>query len=157
MAFKDHTGRLYTLAELEGKWTFLFFGYTYCPDICPTTLSMMASVASNLEKEVAGGVQILFVSIDPGRDSPEILGRYLAHFHEDFTGITADEPKTRRFADQFGAMFLRDREGSADNYLMAHASSIYLVDPRANFIAAFSPPHDPATITSQFRQIRRLK
>jgi len=159
IAFKDHTGKLYTLADLEGKWTFLFFGYTFCPDICPTTLSMLSSMIGQLEQDVGSvdDVQVLFVSVDPHRDKPEAIGQYLAHFHQGFVGITADEPKTRALADQFGAMFFKEQVNDADNYLMAHASSIYLVGPGADFVAAFSPPHDPATIASQFITIRKLK
>lgn len=159
IAFKDQTGKLYTLADLEGKWTFLFFGYTYCPDICPTTLSMLSSMLSQLEKDPAQAedVQVLFVSIDPHRDKPDTMASYLAHFHGEFNGIIADEPRTRALADQFGAMFFKERVEDEDNYLMAHASSIYLVGPGAEFIAAFSPPHDPATIASQFKKIRELR
>lgn len=159
IAFKDQTGKLYTLAELEGKWTFLFFGYTYCPDICPTTLSMLSSMLKQLEKDADASedVQVLFVTVDPHRDKPEAIAAYLAHFHDEFTGIIADEAKTRALADQFGAMFFKEQVKDADNYLMAHASSIYLVGPGADIVASFSPPHDPATIASQFIKIRKLR
>ena len=101
IAFKDHTGKLYTLADLEGKWTFLFFGYTYCPDICPTTLSLLSSMISKLEQNTgaAGDIQVLFVSVDPHRDKPAVIGEYLAHFHDGFVGITSDESKTRALAE----------------------------------------------------------
>ncbi len=159
IAFKDHKGRLYTLAELEGKWTFLFFGYTYCPDICPTTLTLLTSLVDQLGQEpgVAEEIQVVFVSVDPQRDKPETLARYLAYFNDEFVGITADETKTRAFADQFGALFFKERETDPENYLMAHASSIYLIGPNAEIIASFSPPHDHNTIASQFRIIRKLK
>lgn len=156
IAFKDHRGRLYTLAELDGKWTFVFFGYTYCPDICPTTLTMLTLLVKRLEQEpnLAEDLQVLFVSVDPHRDKPEILAQYLAYFNEQFVGITSDETKTRAFANQFGAMFFKEQKTDTENYLMAHASSIYLVGPNAEIIASFSPPHDSETIASQFRTIR---
>lgn len=156
--FKEQTGKLYTQADLEGKWTFLFFGYTYCPDICPTTLTVLSSLTKHLrsQPESSKDVQVVFVSVDPQRDKPEILEKYLSYFHNDFIGITAGQEKTRAFADQFGAMFFKEQDTGPDNYLMAHASSIYLVSPRVEIVASFSPPHDPGTIASQFQAIRDL-
>lgn len=156
--FKEQTGKLYTQADLEGKWTFLFFGYTYCPDICPTTLTVLSSLTGHLQSqpESSKDVQVVFVSVDPQRDKPELLDKYLSYFHDDFIGITAGQEKTRVFADQFGAMFFKEQEMGPDNYLMAHASSIYLVGPGVEIVASFSPPHDPGTIASQFQAIRGL-
>ncbi len=156
--FKEQTGKLYTQADLEGKWTFLFFGYTYCPDICPTTLTVLSSLTGHLQSqpESSKDVQVVFVSVDPQRDKPELLDKYLSYFHDDFIGITAGQEKTRVFADQFGAMFFKEQEMGPDNYLMAHASSIYLVSPGVEIVASFSPPHDPGTIASQFQAIRGL-
>ena len=156
--FKEQTGKLYTQADLVGKWTFLFFGYTYCPDICPTTLTVLSSLTGHLQSqpESSKDVQVVFVSVDPQRDKPELLDKYLSYFHDDFIGITAGQEKTRVFADQFGAMFFKEQELGPDNYLMAHASSIYLVGPGVEIVASFSPPHDPGTIASQFQAIRGL-
>lgn len=159
IAFEDQSGRLYTLADLEGKWTFLFFGYTYCPDICPTTLAMLTSMLRTLEREPGADadVQVLFVSVDPARDTAETIGSYLAHFDDGFVGISADESTTRALAGQFDAMFFKEQVGDSGDYLVAHASSVYLVGPGAEYVAAFSPPHDPATIAAQFKRIRRLR
>ncbi|MDA9982478.1 SCO family protein [Gammaproteobacteria bacterium] len=156
--FKDQTGKLFTQAELEGKWSFLFFGYTYCPDICPTTLTVLTSMIDSLEIQSASteDVQVVFVSVDPQRDKPEILEKYLSYFHDDFIGITAGQEETRVFADQFGAMFFKEQNMGPDNYLMAHTSSIFLVGPGVEVVASFSPPHDPGTIASQFQAIRGL-
>jgi protein SCO1/2 len=155
--FEDQAGEPYTQENLAGKWTFLFFGYTYCPDICPTTLTVLASVTERLEEplETTQDVQALFVSVDPQRDKPE-LAKYLSYFNEDFIGITAGQEKTRALADQFGAMFFKEQEEDSGNYLMAHTSSIFLVNPDTEFVATFSPPHDNETIVSQFETIRGL-
>ncbi len=155
--FEDQAGKPYTQANLAGKWTFLFFGYTYCPDVCPTTLTVLASVIKRLEEplETTQDVQAIFVSIDPQRDKLE-LAKYLSYFNEDFIGITAGQDMTRALADQFGAMFFKEQGADSENYLMAHTSSIFLVNPDTEFIATFSPPHDDETIASQFETIRGL-
>ena len=157
--FKDQSGQLLTQENLEGKWTFLFFGYTFCPDICPTTLTVLTSMIDSLEIQSSSveDVQVVFVSVDPQRDKPEVLEKYLSYFHDDFIGITAEQEKTRVFADQFGAMFFKEQNMGPDNYLMAHASSIYLVGPGIEIVASFSPPHDPGTISSQFQAIRNIQ
>lgn len=157
-AFKDQTGRLFTQADLDGKWSFLFFGYTYCPDICPTTLSVLTSLLKHLESLPGSinDVQVIFVSIDPQRDKTDVLAKYLSHFRDDFIGITAGPEKTRSLAGQFGAMYFKEQELDENNYLMAHASSIFLVSPKTDIVASFSPPHDHETIASQFQAIKNL-
>jgi len=157
--FMDQKGKPYTQVNLQGKWTLLFFGYTHCPDICPTTLIVLASLKKQLETQLnsAKGVQVVFVSVDPQRDKPVILAKYLSYFHKDFIGITAGQGKTRAFAGQFGAMYFKEKQTNSDNYLMAHASSIYLINPGTELVASFSPPHDHNTIASQILAIRNLK
>ncbi|MFC1664211.1 SCO family protein [Pseudomonadota bacterium] len=157
--FIDQTGKPYTQEDLSGKWTFVFFGYTYCPDICPTTLSVLTSLTKHLQGQIksTNDPQTLLISVDPQRDKPELLKKYLAFFHKDFVGITAADDKTLALARQFGAMYFKEEKGDPKNYLVAHASSIYLVNPRGEMVASFSPPHDYKTIASQFRAILKLK
>jgi len=157
-AFKDQTGELYAQANLEGKWTFLFFGYTYCPDICPTTLTVLSAMIEQLEArfEFTQDVQIVLVSVDPQRDKPELLAKYLSYFDEDFIGITAGNDETLKLANQFGAMFFKEEGSDSENYLIAHTGSIFLVNPEVEFVASFSPPHDKNTIATQFETIRDL-
>ncbi len=156
--FKDQTGEPYTQANLDGKWTFLFFGYTYCPDICPTTLTVLSSLMDDLGVQIdtAGDVQVILVSVDPQRDQPEQLAQYLSYFNQDFIGITAGQDETLALAEQFGAMFFREEGTDSENYLMAHTGSIFLVNPETEFVASFSPPHDHQTIATQFETIRGL-
>lgn len=156
--FKDQTSELYTQENLEGKWTFLFFGYTYCPDICPITLTVLSSMIEQLKAkfEITQDVQVVLVSVDPQRDKPELLAKYLSHFDKDFVGITAGEDETLDLAKQFGATFFREEGADSENYLVAHTGSIFLVNPEVEFIASFSPPHDNVTIATQFETIRGL-
>ncbi len=147
-----------SLERLRGKWNFVFFGYTYCPDICPTTLSTLTGVVRQLESDPQGlaDIQVVFVSVDPGRDTPEVIENYLKYFNEAFVGITGTQQDIDSLSRQFGAGYMKEPDTTPGQYLVTHTSSIFLVDPQGRLLAAFSPPHDPGTIVDQFRQIRSL-
>lgn len=151
----DQYGKDFTLSNLEGRWTLLFFGYTFCPDICPTTLSLMGSLVDELRAETqpSQDLQVVFVTVDPQRDTPETLAAYLSYFRDDFVGITGEQNEILGFAGQFGAMFFKQEPADSKNYLMNHVSSIFLISPDTELIASFSPPHRRETIFSQFRAI----
>jgi len=142
-------------AHLRGKWTFLFFGYTYCPDICPTTLARLTGVANELETVGWNDneYQVMFVSIDPERDTLDHIDRYLEYFDSRFIGATAEDENLTEFAKQFGATYYRADSTSPDSYLMAHTSSIFLIDPKGRYVATFSPPHDHKHIAAEFQKI----
>lgn len=152
----DHNGEDLSESRLLGKWTFLFFGYTYCPDVCPTVLAHLASVHSRLRNAADGttDAQALFVSVDPDRDTPERLAEYISYFDQDFVAATGDTAAIDGFAKQFGAGYILEEETTPGEYLVSHTSAIFLIDPRARLIAAFSQPHHPDTIVSQFDQVR---
>jgi protein SCO1/2 len=154
----DQNGDLYTEQQLKGKWSFFFFGYTYCPDICPTTLSTLKLMINELKKDpnTASDMQIIFVSVDPDRDTPELLARYMEYFGPEFTGMTGFPNNLYDLAKQFGAAYIKEAETAPGIYLVSHTSSIFLVDPQVRVVASFSPPHNHETITSQYRQIREL-
>ncbi|GJL81341.1 MAG: hypothetical protein DHS20C01_09750 [marine bacterium B5-7] len=148
----DQFGDPFVLDNLDGKWSFVFFGYTYCPDICPATLTILSSLARDLESRGLGkdNFQMVFVSVDPERDSVEQIRKYLAFFGDRYIGVTAEPDELLAFAKQFGAMFEKQGDSSSDAYYMAHTSSIFLVSPKTELVAAFSPPHDYKTISSLF-------
>jgi len=154
----DQYKQPFKLERLEGKWSFVFFGYTYCPDICPTTLSTLTGVAGQLQKDPQGlsNIQVVFVSVDPQRDTPDLMKDYLKYFNEAFQGITGAQQDIDSLTRQFGAGYMKEPETAPGQYLVSHTSSIFLVDPHGRLLAAFSPPHDPTTIVDQFRQIRSL-
>ncbi|KAA3632422.1 MAG: SCO family protein [Proteobacteria bacterium] len=152
----DQTGSRFDVERLKGYWTLLFFGYTYCPDICPATLSTLSAVARELESTgwTRDDYQVVFVSIDPARDDLEHIARYLAFFDDGYTGVTGDPDALLSFATQFGARYYREPADESDaTYFMAHTSSIFLVNPRAELVASFSPPHDGTTIATLLRRI----
>jgi len=154
----DQNGKLYTEQQLKGKWSLFFFGYTYCPDICPTTLSTLRIMSDKIRNtpDAASDMQIIFVSVDPDRDTTEVLARYMEYFGPEFTGVTGFPNELADMAKQFGAAYIKEPETEPGNYLVSHTSSVFLVGPQARIIASFSPPHNPETITSQYKQIRSL-
>jgi protein SCO1/2 len=154
----DDSGQPFTLEDLQDKWTMLFFGYTYCPDICPTALAILSAVFQRLEQHpgVIPSTRVVFVSVDPQRDRPEKLAEYVAFFDKRFTAATGAVKEIDGLAQQVGAGYQIEPEDASGNYLVSHTGSIFLVDPQARLLGAFSFPHDPETITSQYLRIREL-
>ena len=153
----DHNNVSFSEQRLRGKWTFAFFGYTSCPDICPATLYVLNS-AQDLLQDQAGDVhtdtQVLFISVDPERDTTELLATYVPYFNREFIGATADKAEIDSLTRQFGAGYIIEPETSAGQYTVAHTSAIFLVDPLGRLVAAFSQPHYAATIASQYEKIQ---
>ena len=152
----DHNGASFNEERLQGKWTFVFFGYTSCPDICPTTLHALSSVQVLLENESSDDTanrQVVFISVDPERDTTETLATYMSYFNNKFIGATADKMEIEKIARQFGAGYVLEPETAPGQYLVAHTSAIFLVDPFGRLVASFSQPHYPTTIASQYEKI----
>jgi protein SCO1/2 len=142
--------------DLRGKWTFVFFGYRSCPDLCPNTLHELAEFRRLLDDSGdadAEGAQVLFVSVDPARDSEEALAEYVAWFDPRFIGATAGRAAVERFARQFGAAFDYEAETAPGQYAVSHSGAVFLVDPHVRVVATFSQPHYAATLLAQYRGI----
>jgi protein SCO1/2 len=122
----DHNGKPRTLADFKGKAVVIFFGYTHCPDACPTTLSELALVMKELGKD-AERLQVLFVTVDPERDTPEVLSRYVPAFHPRFLGLYGDSDATARTAKEFKIIYQKQslKDGS---YTVDHSAGTYLYD-----------------------------
>ena len=152
----DQHGKPFTRNNLVGKWSFAFFGYTHCPDVCPTSLSMLAQVMKKLEKDSTLDTlpQVIFVSVDPERDTPELLAQYLPYFNPDFIGVTGDPQQLLLLTRQLGIMYGKVPADNADDYLVDHSASIILFDPDGNFLALFGMPHDPDLIAQEFVAIK---
>lgn len=123
------TGEPVSLSDFEGKHVLLFFGYTFCPDVCPTTLADMKKMAAALGDEKMETVQVIFVSVDPERDTPEQLDRYLSFFDERFLGMTGTLEEIIAAGTQFGVFFERHEGTPATGYLIDHTSTVTLIDP----------------------------
>ena len=156
-ALVDHRGEPFTLEQLKGRWSFLFFGYTNCPDVCPTTLSMLDEVARELGKEPVSNrdVQFVFVSVDPARDTPEVLGKYLRNFNPNFVGVTGAGDMLMSLTLQLGIYVEREMPGADGNYLVDHGTAILLIDPVGRLLGVFQSPRGPLDMAERFRQMRR--
>ena len=125
----DHTGKSRTLADFKGKAVVLFFGYTHCPDICPATMGEIAAALQKLDKDAAR-VQVLFVTVDPQRDTPERLAQYLSAFSPAFLGLYGDPQSTRDIASEFKIVYQKQMMNSPDHHTMDHSSGTYIFDPK---------------------------
>ena len=158
LTLEDQNNRAFRREDFAGKWSFVFFGYTYCPDICPMTLATLVGVNNQLKGQAdqAPDYRVIFVSVDPDRDTPEVLASYLEYFDNKFIGLTGSKDQIDTVTFQFGAGYIKESEHAPGEYLVSHTSSIFLINPEAGLVASFSPPHDPATIARQFRKIQRV-
>lgn len=122
----DHNGKPRTLADFRGKAVALFFGYTHCPDVCPTTLADLAQVMKLLGND-AEKVQILFITVDPERDKPEMLAKFIPSFHPSFLGLYGDEQATAQAAKSFYVGY--QKQPTTSGYNMDHTTGTFLIDP----------------------------
>lgn len=147
----DSEGRAFTQDNLSGHWTLIFFGFTNCPDICPTTMNTLNRVYEqlNADEEFLEKLQVLFVSVDPERDEGETLRKYIDYFNPAFIGATANDAELHRLTRQFGVLFMKVELPGQSDYSMDHSASILLVDPQLRFVGVFSQPHDAAEIAGR--------
>ena len=122
----DHNGKPRTLAEFKGKVVAVFFGYTHCPDVCPVTLSELAAVANELGKDAAR-LQVLFITVDPERDTPEVLAKYVPAFNPAFLGLYGDADATARTGKEF-KVFYRKQSTPGGGYTVDHSAGTYIYD-----------------------------
>ena len=144
----DTTGRAFSRAELAGAPTLVFFGFTHCPEVCPTTLMTLSQVR---QRAVLKGLRVLFVSIDPQRDSAPVLGTYVHAFDPAFLGLTGEPGSILALAADFGVAVNRVPLPGGD-YTMDHSAVVFLLDARARIAAIFTPPLDAAALASDLRR-----
>ncbi len=131
-----------SLSDYEGKYVFIYFGYTFCPDICPITLGKLASVQADLG-EKGDQMQVLMVSVDPERDTPEKLAEYVGHFDERFVGLTGSPEEIDAAGSAFGLFYQKHEGSAASGYLVDHTARTFLVSPDREIIAAY--PQDASS------------
>jgi protein SCO1/2 len=124
----DHTGKPRTLADFKGKVVFLFFGYTQCPDVCPTTMVEMAAVMKALGPKAHEQVQVLFVTVDPERDTQELLSQYVPAFHPSFIGLRGDTAATAAVGKEFKIFYAKSPGATPDGYSVDHTYGSYVFD-----------------------------
>jgi protein SCO1/2 len=125
----DHKGQVRTLADFRGKVVVMFFGYTQCPDVCPTTLSDLAAALQKLGAD-AGRVQVLFVTVDPERDTPELLAQYVPAFNPTFLGLFGDTAATAAAAREFKVLYQKQPGSTPGSYTMDHTAGTFIFDPQ---------------------------
>ena len=157
-SLEDHHGKAFTNKTLKGKWSFIFFGYTHCPDVCPTTLALLNQVDQALKKEPGiDSPETVFISVDPGRDTVEQLAEYVPYFNADFTGVTGSlenlQVLTKSLGIAFGQEGVEEGDTETEDYEVFHSSRIMLIDPEARLKALFSSPHDVNQIVSDYIKI----
>lgn len=153
----NHNGETVNEEAYRDKWLLVFFGFTHCPDICPTTLSEISQVMENLGPD-ADKVQPLFVTVDPERDTPEVMKEYVSKFHPSIIGLTGDEAQIRDAADNFRIFYnRRENKDAPDGYFMNHSSILYFIDPEGRFVEPFRYEEKPGTISKEIRQYMENK
>jgi len=150
-----HSGTSFSSDSLRGKWTIFSFGYTSCPDICPTALATLSQMDKQLDHDqFSAPYQVVFLSVDPERDSLKRLAEYVPHFNSSFLGITGDPQEIVAFTRQVGVIYAKsETTDSAMGYLMDHSATFVLTNPKGEFHAVFSPPHKPLSLSKDLQTI----
>lgn len=151
----DHHGQAFTRENLKGTWTLVFWGFTHCPDVCPTTMAFLAEVVSQLEQTEAANTQVVMVSVDPARDTQDVLAQYVPYFHPDFVGVTGEFTEILQLAHRFSAPFRKVTEADG-SYQVDHSANVALVNPRGDFHGFFRAPLDLAKFKVTYRSARYL-
>lgn len=136
-ALTDQNGKPFHLSQLRGKVVFLFFGYTHCPDACPTTMAKLSQVNKLLGKN-ADHVVTVFVSVDPGRDTTSVLKSYLAYFHMNSIGLTGTKEEIDAVVKQYGAKYEIEQSDSAAGYHIDHSTDLYLLNQKGELARTFN-------------------
>ncbi len=145
----DQEGRPFDRQDLEGQWTLVFFGFTHCPDVCPSTLYDLQQVTAALPAGEASRHRVLFVSVDPERDTPERIKEYLEFFDPGFIGVTGSHEELEPFAMQMSVAYrIEEHEPGALQYSVDHTASILLVEPGGRVYGVFPAPHDVQAIAA---------
>lgn len=144
-ALTDHTGKAVTDKDYRGKYMLVYFGYTFCPDVCPTSLSIIGQALDQMSPEQVAKIQPLFISVDPDRDTPEVMASYVPHFHEKIIGLTGPLSDIKSLSKAYKSFFAKS--GSGEDYTVDHMSRTYVMGPDGAYITHFNhatPPEEMA-------------
>jgi protein SCO1 len=153
-ALTDANGKARTLADFRGKAVVIFFGYTQCPDVCPTTLAALADAMKQLGPD-ADRVQVLFVTIDPARDTPALLAQYVPAFDPRFLGLYGNDEATQRVAREFKIIYQKQPGSTPDTYTMDHSAGSFVFDPQGRLRLYVSHGQGPELFAHDLREILR--
>lgn len=151
----DHHGDTFDNSDLAGEWTLVFFGYTFCPDICPLTMASLKQFYDLLDESGEGGdVQVVMISVDPKRDTPEVMGNYVTYFNPGFIGVTGEYAEILTLTRQMNIAFSYTPIDD-ENYLVNHNGEVMLIDPDGQNVGFFKPPYHPDVMLKTFRDVKR--
>lgn len=150
-ALVNQHGQSFGADSLRGHWSVLFLGFTYCPDICPTTLGLLASVQKQLP-ESGRQPQFVFVSADPERDTPARLGEYIGLFNPEWTALSGPAEQLDRLVESLSLAYVKVPVGGGD-YTIDHSTALVLIDPQARMVGFYPAPHEPAELLADFGKL----
>ena len=151
----DHEGNPFTNERLRDTWTVVFFGFTHCPDVCPMTMTMLASTMKRIEAAYPQAKpQVVMISVDPARDTPEQLNKYVPFFAPDFIGVTGTEAQIDALTETMGVASRRVDTGP-DSYTMDHTSALFVINPDGALNAISSSPHLPEVLANDLLALIR--
>jgi len=151
----DHRGESFSLENLRGHWTILFFGFTNCPDICPTTMATLAQMYQFLSSDEQEKLQVVMVSLDPERDTQEKMAEYVPYFNADFVGVTGNKHLIRRMTAELNIAYNKvPLEG--DNYTVDHSTQVVLINPKGHYHGFFKAPHGEVAMRQTWRSIKNV-
>ncbi|MFT6956753.1 MAG: protein SCO1/2 [Halieaceae bacterium] len=151
----DHHGAPFTPLSLEGRWSLVFFGFTNCPDICPTTMAFLDQFVSQLADDEVNDTDVIMVSVDPVRDTVAQLAAYVPYFNADFLGVTGEYLAIHRVATALNTPF-RKVPGQGEDYLIDHSANVALINPRGDYHGFFRAPLDLAKMKVTYRSARAV-
>ena len=148
-------GKAFTINDVTGHWSLLFFGYTHCPDICPVTMGVVAQAKKLAEYKKQDFPDVIFISVDPDRDSDNILGEYVQYFDKDFIGVTGEEKLIKALTLQMSVVYMKMSapDSSGNGYLIDHSSALLLLNPEGKLVAFMNPPHEAKVILKDFQTV----
>ena len=148
----DHNGQVRTLSDFKGKVVAVFFGYIHCPDVCPTTLSDFARALDSLGSD-AERVQVIFVTVDPQRDTPDLLKQFVPAFNPGFLGMFTDDQSLRELAKEFKIVYQKSAVKGADDYLIDHSAGTYVYDPKGRLRLLVPYGSQPESIAQDLKTL----
>ena len=154
LSFQDTEGGHFDSRRFNDRWSFLFLGYTSCPDVCPPTVMQMQGMVDLARQQGIAPPQMVFVSVDPEYDTPQRIKRFLARFGRDVVGLSGKPQTLRELSAFLGAHTQKYAAGDGDAYLVDHSSKLFVVNPKAQLVAMLNPPLSGAGLTAQYRQLR---
>ena len=152
----NQNNQAFTVQNLRDNWSLIFVGYTHCPDICPTTLTSLQQTMELMQTQAIAFPKVIFISVDPERDTPDVLAKYVSYFNKDFIGVTGSDTELKNITAQLAVYYRKAAGSSGDisnqDYLMDHSAALMLINPQGELQAFLTAPHIPAQISESIKR-----